>query len=98
MLADSLPCCAFPHCLYSRAQESVGKEQAMRCYRLLGLLLLMVTTMVSAQTGSTSGSGAPKATVRTPTRAAVPRNRLADERGNASGAIGGSKLTPTQSK
>lgn len=63
----------------------------MRCERLLSLTLLMLGTIpASAQTS-------PKATSGATTRTAAPRNRLADERGNASGAIGGEKLAPAAS-
>jgi hypothetical protein len=60
----------------------------MRYDRLLSVMLVLLGTLAAhGQTTSTRTKGGT-------TRALVPRNRVADERGNASGAIGGDKLTP----
>src|SRR6187399_3308830 len=68
----------------------------MRRKLLLSLMLLTLGTIAaSAQTSSSrSSGGTTKAAGGETTRTALPRNRLADERGNASGAIGGEKLAP----
>jgi hypothetical protein len=68
----------------------------MRRELLLSLMLLMLGTIAaSAQTSSSrSSGGTTKAASGATTRRALPRNHLADERGNASGAIGGDKLAP----
>jgi hypothetical protein len=74
----------------------------MRRETLLSVMLLLIGTL--AATGQTTMPG--RATTTRPsggtTRAVVPRNRLgaerlADERGNASGALGGDKLMPSPS-
>lgn len=72
----------------------------MRGRRLLGLLLAFAClpgmTIAWGQTSSSSSTGgASKTTNRTRERTSAPHNRLADERGSASGAVGASgNLSP----
>lgn len=70
----------------------------MRCERLLSILLVIAPGVLSAQAQTTPPRSftQPRTSGGT-TRAVAPRARLADERGNASGAIGGDKLTPVDS-
>jgi hypothetical protein len=62
------------------------------------IVLTLATTAALAQTPAIrSTGGTTKATRGAAARTSLPRNRLADERGNASGAIGGDKLSPAAS-
>jgi hypothetical protein len=73
----------------------------MRCHRLVFVLLILLTVAASAQNFSGSSSRGTTKAKSNPIRITIPKNtRVADERGNASGAMGnaGDALSPPASK
>jgi hypothetical protein len=68
----------------------------MRCKGVLSVISVLLGTL-AAEAQTTPRSPTTSRASGGSTRAIVPRNRLAEDRGNASGAMGGDKLTPTSS-